>query len=333
MRPHISRTATAVALFAAVAAPLAGCSSAESGAGARGARPEARATEEFVKPHDLRPLIKPSKKYFGAAVEKAPTSMAPVDKYTDMVGKKPNLLEYYAAWGDDFNAAGVRNAWQAGALTVVSWEPADTTIADIADGKSDDYLKKYAGSVRKLGLPIAISFADEMNGHWETWGTKHVKPADYVRAWKHLHEVFDEAGATNVIWAWSPNIVNSVKNVDIEQYYPGDAYVDWVGLVGYFTTYENNAFDYVFGPTINKVRTFSNKPLLILETAAEPGARRRADVQNLFKGVTDRDDIIGFVWFDHNKRADWRLEVSPLALAEFKRLAADDSFGFDVRKP
>lgn len=330
MTSHIARTAAAFALAAAVVAPLAACSPAQSTAEAR---PAAKATEEFVKPHDLRPLIQPRKKYFGAAVEKAPTSMAPVEKYTGMVGKRPNLLEYYAAWGDDFNAAGVRNAWDAGALTVVSWEPAGTTIADIADGRTDAYLKKYAGEVRKLGLPVAVSFADEMNGHWETWGTKHVKPADYVRAWKHLREVFDEAGATNVIWAWSPNIVNSVKSVDIEKYYPGDAYVDWVGLVGYFTQYEDNAFDYVFGPTIKKVRTFSDKPLLILETAAEPGARRRADVRNLFKGVTDRDDIIGFVWFDHNKRADWRLEVSPLALAEFKRLAADDSFGFDVRKP
>lgn len=43
--------------------------------------------------------------------------------------------------------------------------------------------------------------------------------------------------------------------------------------------------------------------------------------------------MLGFVWFDHKKRADWRLKVSPLALKEFKRLAADDLFGFDVRKP
>jgi len=284
-------------------------------------------------PYDVRPLLDPAKKYFGAAIDKAPHAMAPVTAYTDMVGKAPNLLEYYAEWGAGFDASGVRAAWQQGAMTLMSWEPFHISLADIAAGKADTYLKKYATDVRILNLPVVIDFADEFNGDWENWGTKHVTPAQFVAAWRHIHDVFTDMGAGTVIWAWSPNVINPVKNVDLKPYYPGDAYVDWVGMVGYFTLSSDNAFSSVFGPTMTEIRTFTQRPLIIIETASEPGERRRADIKNLFDGVEARDDLLGFIWFDYKKRADWRLQVSPLALAEFKQLAADDRFGFDVRKP
>ncbi|GAA4067536.1 glycoside hydrolase family 26 protein [Streptomyces shaanxiensis] len=334
------RTALAACALSGVLA-LSGCSvlgedsggSASAGAGEAGAGADTAASPEADVPYDVVPLLKPDKKYFGAAVEGAPNSMKSLDTYTEMVGKQPNLIEYYAAWGDGFDATGVRNAWREGAMTLMSWEPFDTPVADIAAGKSDAYIEEYATAVRKLNLPVVISFADEFNGHWEKWGTKNVTPEDYVAAWRHIHETFIDVGASNVIWAWSPNIVNPVKSVKLKPYYPGDAYVDWVGLIGYWTIEEDGAFDSVFGATRDQVRTFTKKPMILLETAAMAGERRRADIRNLFAGVTADDDMLGFVWFNHKKRADWRLEASPLALKEFKRLAADDSFGFDVRKP
>lgn len=334
-----TRTALTACLLAGALA-LTGCSAlgedsdGSSQSGQQGkAGADAGAGPESDVPYDVVPLLKPGKKYFGAAVDGAPNSMKGIDTYTKMVGKQPNLVEYYAAWGDGFDATGVRNAWGEGAMTLMSWEPFDTPVADIAAGKSDPYIKKYATAVRKLNLPVVISFADEFNGHWEKWGTQDVTPEEYVAAWRHIHETFIDVGASNVIWAWSPNIVNPVKSVKLKPYYPGDAYVDWVGLIGYWTIEEDGAFDSVFGATRDQVRTFTKKPMILLETAAMAGERRRADIRSLFAGVSADDDMLGFVWFNHKKRADWRLEASPLALKEFKRLAADDSFGFDVRKP
>ncbi|WP_405870057.1 glycoside hydrolase family 26 protein [Streptomyces sp. NBC_00005] len=333
---HRARTALAAVLLTALT--LGGCSvlgESNDGSPAEhaegGADPSKSAQSDI--PYDVVPLIKPDKKYYGAAVAGAPTSMKGVDAYTELTGKQPNLIEYYAGWGDGFDASGVRKAWKKGAMTLMSWEPLDTTIADIAAGKSDAYIKKYATAVRRLNVPVVIDFADEFNGQWEKWGTKYVTPKQYVAAWRHIHETFIDAGASNVIWAWSPNIVNPVKSVKLEPYYPGDAYVDWVGLVGYWTIDEDNAFDSVFGPTIDQIRTFTKKPMILIETAAMAGERRRADIRNLFAGVEADDDMLGFIWFNYKKRADWRLEASPLALKEFKRLAADDRFGFDVRKP
>ncbi|MFD8566428.1 glycoside hydrolase family 26 protein [Streptomyces sp. NPDC059639] len=307
----------------------------QGGSGPRGGDggPSASSAAEAQPPYDVTPLLKPAKKYYGAAVDGAPTSMKPVEAYAKLTGKRPNLVEYYAAWGDGFDATGVRKAWDLGALTLMSWEPFDITLADIAAGKGDRYLTSYAAAVKKLNLPVVVDFADEMNGNWEKWGTEHVTPRQYVAAWRHLHDTFADVGASNVIWAWSPNVVNPMPDVRLAPYYPGDEYVDWVGVVGYFSGPAATSFDAVFGRTLREVRKFSAKPVLLLETAADPGARRSADVRHLFAGVEGDDDVIGFVWFDYDKRADWRLEASPSGLRQFRKLAADDRFGFDVRDP
>ncbi|MFJ4711183.1 glycoside hydrolase family 26 protein [Streptomyces sp. NPDC088785] len=326
-------------LLAAVLA-LGGCSLPGGDSGARSGGPGPRggdggpaAPSGTRPPYDVTPLLKPARKYFGAAVDGAPTSMKPVEAYARLTGKRPNLVEYYAAWGDGFDATGVRNAWRAGALTLMSWEPFDAPLADIAAGERDTYLKSYAAAVKKLNLPVVIDFADEMNGPWEKWGTRHATPRQYVAAWRHIHDTFAEAGASNVIWAWAPNVVEPMPDVRLAPYYPGDDYVDWVGLVGYFSGPRATSFDAVFGRTIREIRRFSAKPLLLLETAADPGPRRAAAVRHLFAGVEGDDDLIGFVWFDYDKRADWRLAASPSGLRQFRRLAADDRFGFDVRNP
>ncbi|MFF5494804.1 glycoside hydrolase family 26 protein [Streptomyces aquilus] len=285
---------------------------------------------EAELPYDVAPLLHPDKDYFGVAVDGAPSSMKPVDTFAKTVGKKPNLVGSYSAWGDGFNAEGAQNVFDDGGLLYVSWEPFKPGLDKIANGAQDTYIKKYAQSIRKTNVPVAISFGHEMNGHWYPWGTKDTTPETFVKAWRHIHDVFQDVGATNVIWVWSPNVINPVKSVKLEPYWPGDAYVDWVGVVGYWTQTGAHTFETLYGPTRRQIAGFTDKPVLISETSAEPGERRRADVRALLGGVEQDKDVIGFLWFNIPKRADWRIQSSPLALAEFKRLIADDAFGFEV---
>ncbi|MEU0002458.1 glycosyl hydrolase [Streptomyces microflavus] len=283
-------------------------------------------------PHDMEPLIRPAAgKYLGAAIDGAPASPEPLEKYARLTGKRPNLVEEYAAWGDGFDASGVRTAWAGGALTLVSWEPRGTTMKAIAAGRSDTYIREFALAVRRLNLPVVLDFADEMNGFWETWGPEHATAAEYVAAYRRVHDVFTDLGVANVIWTWAPNIVNPAPDVSLSPYYPGDGYVDWMGVIGYFTR-DEGTFDELFGPTLAALRALADKPVLIVETAAEPTVRRTADVRELFAGVSADDGIVGFVWFNHAKRADWRLEAgSAASRKEFQRLASGARYGFDVR--
>ena len=102
----------------------------------------AEPSEEAFVPFDVRPLLKPAHKYFGAALDGAPASLRPVKDFTTKVGKQPNMLLYYTAWGDQFDAKAVKNARAMGALPVMEWEPFEPSIADIADGVSDDYIRE-----------------------------------------------------------------------------------------------------------------------------------------------------------------------------------------------
>jgi mannan endo-1,4-beta-mannosidase len=335
--PRAKRTSRPIVglLLAGLLGLLLGCSSPPTEQRSRGATdvpgPVEGPSEEALVPFDVRPLLKPPRKYLGVALDGAPESMAPVRDFAGKIGKQPNLLEYYVAWGGQFDPQQVRNARAAGALPVMVWEPFEPSIADIADGATDAYTRKFASAVRTLNLPVAISFGHEMNGNWYPWGTTATDPVDYVRAWRRIHDTFLDVGAANVIWVWSPNNINPVPQVPLKPFYPGDSYIDWIGVVGYYTDSGASTFPMLFGPTMAVVRKFTHKPILIVETASQPGPRKRKDVSDLFAGVAASPDVIGFIWFDYVKRADWRIGSDPLALAEFKRRAANDLFGFDVK--
>jgi mannan endo-1,4-beta-mannosidase len=337
LAPRAKRTSRPIVglLLAGLLGLLLGCSSPPTEQRSRAATdvpgPGEGPSEEALVPFDVRPLLKPPRKYLGAALDGAPESLAPVRDFAGKIGKQPNLLEYYVAWGSPFDPQRVRNARAAGALPLMVWEPFEPSIAEIADGATDAYTREFASAVRTLNLPVAISFGHEMNGNWYPWGTTATDPVDYVRAWRRIHDIFLDVGAANVIWVWSPNNINPVPQVPLQPLYPGDSYIDWIGVVGYYTDSGASTFPTLFGPTMAVVRNFTHKPILIVETASQPGPRKRKDVADLFTGVAASPDVIGFIWFDYVKRADWRIGSDPAALAEFKRRTANDLFGFDVK--
>ena len=82
-----------------------------------------------------------------------------------------------------------------------------------------------------------------MNGWWYPWGegkfgTRNAiingnRPGDYVRMWRHVHDIFTQVGATNVSWVWCINTISNTtsgSHPPMAQIYPGDKYVDWTGF-------------------------------------------------------------------------------------------------------
>lgn len=262
--------------------------------------------------HQAQPVT-----YIGVVLN-SPTP-ARLRQYGDSVGKQPNIVEYYEKWGRPFPSGLTKQVASTGAMPMVSWEPTGTTMADIAAGKSDYYLVRWALAVKAYGKPIAISFAAEMNGHWEDWGPTRATPAQYVAAWRHVHEAFTSIGATNVTWVWTPNVINGL-NVPLAPYWPGSAYVDWVGMDGYWwgpTSKVGTTFDQIFGPTLASVRSFTNKPVLIAETAGANGEQLAA-VEGLFYGLQHTKGMLGFIWFDLDATGHaWQL-TDESALSTFR---------------
>ena len=316
---------------------LAGCVStgpAPIGAGGDGAQPAASLPgggTAYVpaQPYDVTPLLAPKHKFFGATFDGVPKDLGPVRTYAAQVGRTPTMLEFYLGWGDELQTDQARAVWKNGQLPYIAWEPHKATLTQIADGSQDAYITDTARTLRALNVPVAISLAHEMNGGWYPWGYKKASAAQFVKAWRHVHDVFQDEGVSTVIWVWSPNVVNPVPQVALKPYWPGDGYVDWVGVVGYYARTGAQDFQDLFGPTFRQIRTFTRRPFLLAETGAQPGPNKTTQITELLKTVATRGDIVGFIWFDLDKETDWRVDSSPDTLAAFKQAARNDRYDLD----
>ena len=278
-------------------------------------------------------LLRPVGKHFGVSTPQAPWSRKEIDRVAQRAGARPTLVQYFVKWTEPFRPQAVAMCYQQHALPVLSWEPwagpgrgtdqPNYALARIATGRFDPYVTRFAKALRGQRWPVVLRFAHEMNGYWYPWSQQRSgnRPGDYVRAWRHLHDVFQRVGASNVIWVWSPNILRPVPGVSLRALYPGDRYVDWIGMVGYAVGERTGA--QVFDPTLAALRAFTRKPVLITETGAQPGPNKAAWTADFFGWLDRHRDVIGFIWFQHDQAtgggADWKFSSDPATLRAFRQ--------------
>lgn len=312
----------------ALSAALAGCGSflakaAGVGANGTGPGPGSQASGGASSlPYDISGLLDPrSGKFLGVEAPGVADSLAPVARFAHSIGRRPNIIGQYVAWNSPFAPQSVARAWSYGALSYLAWEPFDVSVQSIAEGHSDAYITQFAKAIRALNLPVALSFGHEMNGSWYPWGTKQTTPAEFVAAWHRIHDRFIRAGATNVIWVWNPNDIFPVPQVQLKPYYPGNAYVDWIGITGYAATTGPHTYDSLYAPTVNEIRSFTGKPFIIAETSVETSPGEVASTRQLIiRTVAEHADVLGLIWFDYNKNGvDWRVESRPILRAAVAR--------------
>jgi mannan endo-1,4-beta-mannosidase len=263
------------------------------------------------------PVHGPPVHYLGVYERDAPRSYAGIDRLAQAIGRQPNLVTYYSAWLEPFQAGFAAAAANRGAVPLVQINPDRVSIAAIASGQYDAYLRSYAAAVRSYHRPVVVSFGHEMNGWWFWWGYRHTSPAAFVAAWRHIVTVFRGAGARNVTWLWTINIIDIRGGISVPKpWWPGNPYVTWVGIDGYYFK-PSWRFAPLFGPTIKAVRKLTRAPILIAETGAGPASGQPAKIADLFAGIRAYG-LLGFVWFDATGIQDWRLN-SPAAVAAFRR--------------
>jgi hypothetical protein len=130
--------------------------------------------------------------------------------------------------------------WAANSSTDPSTTPyVGMTTKDIASGSLDGYIRQYARDVKRYGQPLFIRLiCAEFNGTWNPWcspkANENLTTADFVNAWRRVVDIFHQQGVTNVAWLWNPVIpppawYGGDWDSNWQAYYPGDAYVDWVG--------------------------------------------------------------------------------------------------------
>jgi Glycosyl hydrolase family 26 len=264
--------------------------------------------------------------YLGVFEPGAPPAYDPVADFAAAVGREPNLLGFYSGWTEPFDTSFAQTLHRHGVIPFVQIDPTDASIAAIANGTYDDYLRTYADSVRGFDHNVVIGFGHEMNAPWYSWGYRHVTPATFVAAWRHIVTLFRDEGADNVTWVWTVQ-ADEPGTRPIASWWPGAQYVTWVGIDGYYYG-PTDTFRSVFGQTIDQVQAFTNKPVLLSETAVGPRAGQIVKILDLFQGMVAYKTL-GLVWFDvaqhgGRDRQDWRIEDSAPAEISFRLGVANE---------
>jgi mannan endo-1,4-beta-mannosidase len=258
--------------------------------------------------------------YLGVFEDGTPPDYNPIADFARTINAQPNLVGYYSGWAQPFATSFAKTIFVHGVRPFVQIDPTDASIAGIGDGVYDGYLRDYADSVRDFGHAVVIGFGHEMNAPAYSWGYGHTSAAVFVAAWRHIVSLFRSEGAENVTWLWTLQ-ADGRGTGPIASWWPGERYVTWVGIDGYYYT-RADTFARVFAKTIDQVRSLTSKPVLLSETAVGPRANQYFGIQNLFAGMRHYNTL-GLVWFDKKQdngvyHQDWRIEDDPLAVAAFK---------------
>jgi hypothetical protein len=234
-------------------------------------------------------LRHPSTVLLGAYDGGEPTTLEGVAQLERTVGVTLPLIQFYTAWGDkpeqQFPAAVAAAIWDYGSAPLITWEPwlsdfessrhpnialrdvrENHGLAAVARGEYDFYVDTWAADAARFGHPVFVRLAHEMNDPYRyPWGPQHDTKEEFIAAWRHVVDRFRLAGATNVIWVWSPHVAYEYW----EQYYPGSDYVDWVatGTLNYGPLArwtEWWTFDQIFGTKYPALASFK-KPVMVAE--------------------------------------------------------------------
>ena len=171
--------------------------------------------------------------YWGAWIgnqltgDEAPWDMSAVAKFEGMAGKAASLVNFSSPFADcskapcsfyEFPDGGDGNdprprldarssAGPRSRPRPASNQP-DFQLADVIAGHHDAYIREFAEGARDWGHPFFLRFNWEMNGNWFAWseGVNGNQPGEYVAAWRHVHDIFTQVGATNATWVWCPNV-------------------------------------------------------------------------------------------------------------------------------
>lgn len=221
-------------------------------------------------------------------------------------------------------------SWNSAGWPVKVNEP-EFRLSAVASGRYDDYIRTWAAKAKQWGGPFFLRFNWEMNGTWFPWaeGTNGNRPGDYVAAWRHVHDIFTQVGATNAKWVWCPNIDPKGTYTPLRGLYPGDQYVDWTCLDGYAHEGTKRSFSWLYTSAYAQIATkiAPAKPMMVGEVAAPEDGGKARWITDMFSALPESFPAIrALVWFESDLQGSWPIETSSGAQAAFRAGIGSSAF-------
>ncbi len=295
---------------------------------------------------------------------------AKIEAFVRRAGHRLAWVYFTQSWyrGLAFPLEKVLTIWREGAVPYIAFLPHSGvfygagrpqeypeqrfTLQRIIDGDFDDALRAWARAARETNIPLLLSFGAEVNDDWGPWSAKwngagetagygdpaYPDGAERFRdAYRHVVTLFRAEGAGNVTWFFHADTYPPQQGWNtLDWYYPGDAYVDWLGISDYGSLTAG-------GPVVNftakleasdvyRVLTgLSTRPMAVVEMGTVDGpARVKAEwIRRAFAALRSGryPRIRGAVWWDwQHEGIDTRIDSSPAARAAFRESVSGGFF-------
>lgn len=261
-----------------------------------------------------------------------PSDLETINAFEHVIRKHASIVMWYEDWEHGkVSVQQLRAVARRGSIPEITWEPWNSLkpiteqpryrLSRIIAGEFDPYIRTWAQALAAYGGPVRLRFAQEMNGVWYPWSEhsngNHVY--EFARTWRHIHDIFQAYGATNVQWVWSPAAI-----LIPDEQYPGDAYVDMVSLSvfngGQQLRYAHwRSLTHLLRRSVGRLHAIAPSKAIELSEigSGEKGGSKPEWVAGVFDALRRYPAIKSVVWYNMIKGTDWRVESSQQSAEAF----------------
>jgi hypothetical protein len=181
----------------------------------------------------------------------------------------------------------------------------DLQLNDIAKGKHDHRIKNSAKGASEFGKKhggFFITTMEESNADWYYWGQN----SNFIPAWRRIWQIFEDQGANKyATWVWEcappATAPNRTKHPDIT--YPGDKYIDWIGLSAFSRKGQPSAgltLGALSGQTYDQMRkNHPDKPIMQAEFAVSNDGAQPRWLMDAYQTIKSIPGMKAAIYFDH----------------------------------
>lgn len=205
-----------------------------------------------------------------------PASENGISQVADILSETPadiQIVSHYIAWTDSSNTvalpSNIDKLYERHITPLITLEPwlnRKPIFNEIISGAYDAAIDSIAKQFAQLKGPVFFRFAHEPENPRYPWSfAKGNTPESFIAAWRYLHKKFEETGAKKMIWVWNPWKADS-----IEKFFPGQSYVDWLGvnILDYSENNQSISFEDLYQPFHNDSIFELGMPVMLTEVGS-----------------------------------------------------------------
>ncbi|MCC7470030.1 MAG: hypothetical protein IT284_02765 [Bacteroidetes bacterium] len=260
-----------------------------------------------------------------------------ITDFENLVEEDVDMAGVFVHWGNEneFPFTFANPLKNEGKTTVIYWEAKDYNLNTdeqsafsydaILEGNWDSYITEFAKDAKDFGGKVILIPFEEANGNWEPWSgvNNGNTPEKHRLAYRYIHTFFSDVPNVKFGWTMNNDSVPNTTDNQFADYYPGNVYIDYIGIDGFNFGSPWQTWDEVFSPAIDELSSYG-KPIILTSVASAQGTSKASWIRTgLGQGIKNYPSVVGWIWFNENKEKDWRVNSDSASLSAFKEVVSE----------